>query len=137
MNMCWHTLLQSTQDFESQNTLQNFPLWSKTIIKSRKLRESVRRVRGHWWLFRTNEPVPMIHTSYFGRSRHTYSSQQQALHVSHWPSAFMNVEAFLCFGLSFSLQNHINLLFIQHFPCCYAIISKILRNFAVVNISVI
>ena len=79
----------------------------------------------------------LFSTSYFGRSRHTYSSQQQALHVSHWPSAFMNVEAFLCFGLSFSLQNHINLLFIQHFPCCYAIISKILRNFAVVNISVI
>ena len=41
------------------------------------------------------------------------------------------------FGLSFSLQNHINLLFIQHFPCRYAFISKILRNFAVVNISAI
>ena len=41
------------------------------------------------------------------------------------------------FGLSFSLQNHINLLFIQHFPCRYAFISKTLRNFAVVNISVI
>ena len=26
--------------------------------------------------------------------------------------------------LSFSLQNHINLLFIQHFPCRYAFISK-------------
>ena len=45
--------------------------------------------------------------------------------------------SFLCFWLSFSLQNHINLLFIQHFPCCYAFISKILRNFAVVNISII
>ena len=44
---------------------------------------------------------------------------------------------FVCFGLSFSLQNHINLLFIQHFPCRYAFISKTLRNFAVVNISVI
>ena len=41
------------------------------------------------------------------------------------------------FGLSFSLQNHINLLFIQHFPCRYAFISKTLRNFAVVNISII
>src|SRR5574344_878498 len=53
--------------------------------------------------------------------------------IKEWPSG----RSFLCFGLSFSLQNHINLLFIQHFPCRYAFISKTLRNFAVVNISTV